>query len=93
MLKGADILVCSDFTQGSDLAMRAAETLRERIRGPLHVLHVNEYPLHWESPMKELMSKRMDEKFELELLSESEGPLSIWVDWPLKLSLLLQCRF
>ncbi len=39
------ILVATDFSKTSDLALRAAEKLRQRSRGRIHVIHVTPHPV------------------------------------------------
>lgn len=48
MLSRPNILVCTDFSEYSDYALRAAEQIRWRSNGKMHLLHVSEYPLQWD---------------------------------------------
>lgn len=40
------ILVCTDFSESSDVALQVAEQLRKRGQGTIHLLHVSELGLH-----------------------------------------------
>lgn len=76
MLENANILVCSDFTKSSDLALRAAETIRQKSQGKLYVLHVSEFPIEWNSGLaNDLLPHYLDEKFDYELLQLAEKKL------------------
>lgn len=75
MFKITNILVCSDFSPGSDLAITAGEFFKSRTGASFHALHVSEFPFLWESSIKELMSTRIDQKIELEILSVAEKKL------------------
>jgi nucleotide-binding universal stress UspA family protein len=78
MKKHPLILVCSDFSEGSDLALRAAEKMRIKTEGKIHVLHVNEYPLQWDwvAPnvkeifLNEELSKQLKLSLEQQLLEQ-----------------------
>jgi nucleotide-binding universal stress UspA family protein len=48
MLNKPNILVCTDFSHYSDDALKAAELIREKTNGVLHVLHVSEYSIMWD---------------------------------------------
>lgn len=48
MLSKPKILVATDFSETSDLALRAAEEIRSRSRGSIHVVHVSAFPEQWE---------------------------------------------
>ncbi len=45
MLKNPLILVCTDFSQESDYAMKSAENLRRRVGGRVHAIHVSDFPM------------------------------------------------
>lgn len=48
MLSKPTILVCTDLSEYSDTTLRAAEQIRRRANGKIHVLHMSEYPLQWD---------------------------------------------
>ena len=48
MLNNPVILVCSDLSENSDHILKAAEQLRKKTNGRIHLLHVWEYPLQWD---------------------------------------------
>lgn len=48
MLSQPDILVLSDFKPSSDNALRSAESIRKKVSGKIHLLHVSEIPVSWD---------------------------------------------
>lgn len=48
MLISPKILVCSDFSLYSDLAIKAADKIRQMTNGTLEVIHVSEYSVMWD---------------------------------------------
>lgn len=48
MLSQPDILVLSDFQPSSDNALRSAESIRKKVSGNIHVLHVSDLPFTWD---------------------------------------------
>lgn len=42
------ILVGTDFSKCSDLALKAGEEIRRRCNGEMHVIHVSTYPSEWD---------------------------------------------
>lgn len=76
MLESANILVCSDFSRFSDEALKAAEVIRKKSHGTVHVLHVTEFPVEWSSLLaNDTLPHYLDEKFDYELLGLSEKKL------------------
>lgn len=75
MFTEPNILVCSDFSLYSDFALKAAETIRQKTKAKVHVLHVAEVPIQWQSPSVDFLPHYMDEKFEVELLKVSKTEL------------------
>lgn len=71
MLTNANILVCTDFSPFSDLALKAAEELRRKAKATLHVLHVNDLPVQWDWSVNEALSEHLNEQFEVDLLNNS----------------------
>ncbi len=62
MLNHPRILVCTDFSEYSDLALLMAEELRKKSHGSVHVLHLSEFPLDWDWLHDEGDSYYMDDK-------------------------------
>lgn len=75
MLTEPNILVCSDFSPYSDFALKAAEEIRKKTKGQVHVLHVAEVPIQWQAPSVDFLPHYMDEKFDVELLKVSRKEL------------------
>ena len=48
MLSNPVILVYTDFSIPSDYAMKSAENIRKRVGGKVHVIHVSDFPVHWD---------------------------------------------
>jgi nucleotide-binding universal stress UspA family protein len=48
MLNESRILVFTDFKPASDLVLRAAENIRKKTGGQIHVLHVSDIPVRWD---------------------------------------------
>ncbi len=48
MLTNPVTVVCTDFSQPSDFAMKSAESIRRRVGGKVHAIHVSDFPVHWE---------------------------------------------
>lgn len=68
MLSQPNILVCTDFSSYSDLALEAAERIKTETHGHLHILHVSPSPMYWDWMPSDGMPKYLNEKFEAELL-------------------------
>lgn len=47
------LLVCTDFSEASDVVLKAAENLRAKNGGSIHLLHVSELGLHLEDAFHE----------------------------------------
>lgn len=62
MLNQPTIVVCSDFSENSDTALRFAEELRIKSHGRIHVIHFSEFPLNWDWVHDEADSYYMDDK-------------------------------
>jgi nucleotide-binding universal stress UspA family protein len=75
MIKGVNILVCSDFSSNSDLALKAAKNLSSRANSLIHVLHVDEFPAFWEYSGTPIITDYFDEKFECKILDLSRKRL------------------
>lgn len=76
MIYGANILVCTDFSSYSDIALRMAEQFRRRCEGTLHVLHVCDFPVHWGPLTEEPLQEGYPEKLESDIVSLAEKTLS-----------------
>lgn len=48
MFNNPKIIVGTDFSKWSDLAIKAGEELRRKSNGELHVIHVTSYPSEWD---------------------------------------------
>lgn len=48
MLSQPEILVLTDFKPSSDNALRSAESIRKKVSGKIHVLHVSDIPVAWD---------------------------------------------
>lgn len=48
MLSHPTILVATDFSEASNLALASAEVLRKKTQGHIHVIHVTQYPEQWD---------------------------------------------
>jgi nucleotide-binding universal stress UspA family protein len=48
MLSRPTILVCTDFKPVSDLALRSAETMRKKVGGKIHVVHISDFTVQWD---------------------------------------------
>ncbi len=81
MLDKPKILVCSDFTGFSDMALNAAEEIRKKFDGTVDVLHVTEFPIEWNSSLaNDLLPHYLDEKFDSELLALADKKLKRQID-------------
>jgi nucleotide-binding universal stress UspA family protein len=68
MLSKPTILVCTDFNQASDFALKSAETIRKKVGGSLHVLHIADFPVQWDWLAQDSAYLLQTEKINLELL-------------------------
>lgn len=48
MLNKPHVLIATDFSYCSELALKAAEALRKKLGGQSHVVHVASYPAEWD---------------------------------------------
>ena len=62
MLAQPTIVVCTDFSENSDLALKYAEELRKKSHGRIHVVHFSEFPLDWDWIHDEADGYYMDDK-------------------------------
>jgi hypothetical protein len=67
MISRPRILVCTDFSEAANLALLAAEKMRKKTNGLIHVLHVNEFPLQWDWVSTEAQAVYLNQQFRLEL--------------------------
>lgn len=73
------ILVCTDFSDSSNLALKAAEELRQRNQGSIHLLHVSELSLELNHVLTEPatyrdhilggLKKLLEDKMDLQILN------------------------
>lgn len=63
MLGQPTILVCTDLSEHSDMTLKAAEQIRRRSNGKIHVLHISEYPLQWDWVDPEVKDAYLGEAF------------------------------
>jgi len=68
MLSKPTILVCTDFNQASDFALKSSETIRKKVGGSLHVLHIADFPVQWDWLAQDSAYLLQTEKINLELL-------------------------
>jgi nucleotide-binding universal stress UspA family protein len=68
MVDQPNILVCTDFSDHSALALRAAEVLRIKTNGKLFILHVSELSVQWDWASSGLMTSYSDTSAHLEIL-------------------------
>ncbi|MGE3608282.1 MAG: universal stress protein [Bacteriovoracaceae bacterium] len=69
------ILVCTDFSDFSNWAVKAGAYLKSKTGATLHVLHVNDFPLQWDWVINEAMTDYLDERFNFELMNISQQRL------------------
>jgi len=70
MLSQPRILVGTDFSEGSDLAIAAGETLRKKTDGKLHVVHVAYYPTDWSWMSNDMLTGYLPYSFNEKYVSE-----------------------
>lgn len=75
MISRPRILVCTDFSEAANLALLAAEKMRKKTNGIIHVLHVNEFPLQWDWVSSEAQAVYLNQQFRLELKESQERRL------------------
>jgi len=63
------ILVCTDFSDSSELALKAAKEFQSRLQAKLLVLHVVEYPLQWDWSLNQVTTEYFNENFEQEMMT------------------------
>ena len=75
MITEPKILVCTDFSSSSDLAIKVAKNICLKSRGSIHLMHVCEYPMQWDWSVTESMTNYLNEKFEVDLINSSRKRL------------------
>lgn len=75
MKEKPNILVCSDFSPFSDLALKAAEVVRQKTNGHLQVLHITQHQAICDWLPTESYLELMDTKFEKDLLDFAKKKL------------------
>lgn len=75
MISASNILVGSDFSEASDLALRAASILSSKSKSSLQVLHVCEFPISWSWTEDPIITNYYEDKLELEMTSYSKKRL------------------
>lgn len=75
MINRPRLLVCTDFSDGANLALLAAEKFRRKTEGTIHLIHVNEYPLQWDWVSSEAQAIYLNQKLRLELKDSQEKRL------------------
>lgn len=70
------ILVCTDLTPSSDLVLRAAEQLRQRIDGEVDLLYVSELGFHFEEIATDSLKKTYREKILGDLKTSLEARMN-----------------
>lgn len=68
MFNKPNILVCSDFSDYSNLALKAADRFKTETHGSLHVLHVAEVPIQWDWMPGDGFSKNVTENKEVQYI-------------------------
>lgn len=68
VLSNPTILVCTDFKQTSDYALKSAETIRKKVGGRIHVIHISDIPVNWDWISQESSFLLYNEKLTADLL-------------------------
>lgn len=68
MLAQPVILVATDFSASSDFALKAAEKIRLKAGGRIHVIHVSLYPGQWDWFTNDVVLNYYPEEFKKELI-------------------------
>lgn len=76
MLSSPNILVCTDFKQTSDYALRSAEAIRKKVGGNIHVIHISDIPVNWDWVSRESSFLLNNEKLNVDLLKSLEKMMS-----------------
>jgi nucleotide-binding universal stress UspA family protein len=74
------ILVCTDFSPTSELALKAAKDFQIRLKAKLIVLHVVEYPIQWDWSFNQVSTEYFNENFEQELMSAGKKRIDSHLD-------------
>lgn len=69
MLTQPNILVCTDFSDNSSQAIKAAGALAQHLQGKVTVLHVSEHPVVWSWLPSESSPVTIDESIERDLMA------------------------
>lgn len=76
MLSIPQILVATDFSPQSDLALKAALALKQKTNGRIHVVHVVHYPKEWDSLAAQVGENYFPKKFREDMLRSLNELLS-----------------
>jgi nucleotide-binding universal stress UspA family protein len=76
MLSQPSILVASDLSKSSDKALEAAENLRKKSKGKIHVIHVTPYPEQWDWLTNDVVMNYYPENFREQLINGLNNQLS-----------------
>lgn len=68
MLSKPTILVCTDFRPASDLALISAESIRKKVGGKIHVVHISDFPVQWDWIAQESSVMYQYERLNFDLL-------------------------
>jgi nucleotide-binding universal stress UspA family protein len=68
VLSSPNILVCTDFKQTSDFALKSAETIRKKVGGKIYVIHISDIPVNWDWVGQESSFLLNNEKLTADLL-------------------------
>lgn len=74
------ILVCTDFSETSELALKAAKEFQNRLKAKLLVIHVVEYPLQWEWSLNQVTTEYLNENFEQEMMTAGKKRIDAHIE-------------
>ena len=76
MLSSPNILVCTDFKQTSDFALKSAETIRKKVGGKIHVIHISDIPVNWDWVSQESSYQLQSAKLDADLYKSLQKMMS-----------------
>lgn len=76
MLSSPSILVCTDFKQNSDYALKSAEVLRQNTGGKIHLIHISNITTQWTWMAEESSALYEMENLRKEIMESLEQEMS-----------------